>query len=464
MVFKLAISTKLYYYVTIINEDIQDKINLKMGVIMKNQQSKGNWYKLDNAGKLYPSIVSTRMSTVFRISVELDDEVDIKVLQKALNQIIERFPYFKVNLNRGLFWYYFEYSDNMPKIEKETYYPSMYMKYKKKRTFPFRVLYYRKYINIEFSHSITDGSGAITFMKTLLIQYYKIKKGIVCNEIEGAIDINTPVDPLEFEDSFNKYYNKDIPLPTKHKKAVHFPFNLIEKGKYILITGIVPISLIKEQSKEYDCTVTQLITAYYFDAIQEYIMDLDNNEKKKMLGRIVLNMPVDLRYLFPSKTLKNFFISITPEIDLKLGLYSLEEIIDYLKHYMSININRKNISKYISRNVKNEKKYYIRIMPLWLKNLIMPTIYSYYGERGYTSSVSNLGITKLPEEIKEFVKKIEIFPPPSIDNKLKLVMQTYNDKLMLCFGSTTENTEIQKIFFRKIRKLGIPVKIETNMR
>lgn len=431
---------------------------------MKQSQEKDYWYKLDNAGKLYPSIVSTRMSTVFRTSIELTEDVDPKVLQQALHQIIERFPYFKVNLHRGLFWYYFEYSKKLPKVEKETYYPSMFLKYKKKETFPFRILYYKHYINVEFSHSIADGYGVITFAKTLLLHYYNIKKGIVCQTLEGAIDINTKVDPSECEDAFNKYYNKKIPVPNRHKKAIHLPFPLIEKGKYMLLTGVVPVEAMKEQAAKLECTITQMITAYYFDAIQEYIFSVRGRKGRKLIGRIVINMPVDLRQMFPSKTLKNFFISITPEIDLRLGHYSIEEIVKYLKGYMSTNINPKIISKYISRNVKNERKLFIRILPLWFKNMIMPTIYSRFGERGYTSSISNLGIIRLPMEIDQYVKKFEIYPPPSIENKIKLAVVTYKDKMALCFGSTVYNTEVEKIFFRKLRKLGIPIKIETNMR
>lgn len=427
-------------------------------------KDKKYWYKLDNAGKLYPSIVSSRMSTVFRSSVELSERVDKAVLNQALNQIIERFPYFKVHLHRGVFWYYFEYTEKMPKVEKEKYYPSMFMKYKRKKTFPFRVLYYNNYIHIEFSHSIADGSGATIFLKTLLIEYFKVKEGMICKSLEGGLDIEEAVDPLEFEDSFNKYYQKDIPIPDRLKPAVHFPFPLIEKGKYILISGISPMVKMKEKAKEYQCTITQFLAALYFESIQEYIFSLDPKRRKKMMGRIVMNIPVDLRHMFPSKTLKNFFLSVTPEIDLRLGEHSRKEIIEYLKSYTNIYINEKNLSRFIARNVKNEKNLFIRVIPLWIKNLIMPRVYSYFGERGYTSSVSNLGIIRLPEEIKEYVKKIEVFPPPSVENKLKLVVLTYEDKMMLCFGSTTRNMEIEKIFFRKIRKLGVPVKIETNLR
>ncbi len=436
---------------------------------MKASNHKKNWYKLDNAGKLYPSIVSTRMSTVFRMSIEMSEELDPKALQLALNQTIQRFPYFKVNLHRGLFWYYFEYSEKMPKVEKETYYPCMFMKYKKNNTFPFRVLYYNNYLSIEFSHSICDGSGAITFMKTLLIQYFKIKKHITCSDLKGAIDIHSEVDPSEFEDAFNKYYQEGIPVPERNRSAVHFPFPLIEKGKYIILTGIIPVSEIIPLAKSYGCTITQLITALYFEAIQDYVLGLEGKAKKKLLGRVAMNVPVDLRQIFPSKTLKNFFITITPEIDLRLGVYTLEELIENVKNYMNLSINKKNISRYISRNVQNEKKFYIKLMPLSIKNLIMPTIYSRFGEKGFTSSISNLGIIKMPDEIKPFINKIEVLPPPSVENKIKLVMLSYGDQMVLSFDSETRarfpvNTEIEKLFFRKLRKKGIPVKLETNMR
>ncbi len=321
---------------------------------MKSNE-KNYWYKLDNAGKLYPSIVSTRMTTVFRTTVELFEEVEPKVLQKALDSTIERFPYFKVNLHKGLFWYYFEYTDKMPHIEKETYYPSMFMKYKKKETFPFRILYYKKYINIEFSHSITDGFGVISFMKTLLVEYFSLQKNLEIKDTKDILITSSKVEKEECEDAFNRYYNPKAPIPKLKGKAVHFPFPLTKKGKYILISGTVSADKIKKLAKKNECTVTQYITALYMDSIQEYINKLPEKKKKKMTGRIVINLPVDLRQLFPSRTRKNFFISITPEIDLRLGEYSLEEIIKYLKAYMTMSINNKNISRYIARNVKNEK-------------------------------------------------------------------------------------------------------------
>ena len=426
------------------------------------KKKKEEWYKLDNAGKLYPSIASTRRSTVFRLSAKLKEDIAPENLQLALEKTIDRFPYYRVNLKRGLFWYYFEETQYIPKIQKETHYPCMFLKIRKKKTFPFRVLYYKKYIHFEISHSMADGTGAMRFFKTLLIQYMKINKGIYCNDLSGAKNIQEKPNPEESEDAFKRYYNSEIPVPESPKKAMHFPFPLVEKGRYIFLTGIVPVKKLKELSKKYSCTITQFITALYFEAIQEYVNDLEKSRKRKLAKRIVVNVPVDLRQMFPSESMKNFFVSLTPEIDLRMGTYTLEEIIAYLKGYMQINYTKKNISRYITRNVKNERIFLVRALPLYIKNLIMPYIYVKFGEKGYTTSVSNLGMVILPEEIRPYIDAIEFYPAPSEVNKIKMCLCSYKDYCYISFGKTVNSTEIEKYFFRKLRKLGVPIKIETN--
>ncbi len=61
------------------------------------------WFKLDTAGKMYSSIKSSRATTLFRLSADLKKNVDPDILQLSLDHIIERFPYFNVNLRRGYF-------------------------------------------------------------------------------------------------------------------------------------------------------------------------------------------------------------------------------------------------------------------------------------------------------------------------------------------------------------------------
>lgn len=67
---------------------------------MADRQPRKGWYKLDNAGTLYSSIASSRVSTVFRMTLGLTEEVDPEALQKALDNVMVRFPYFNVTLRR----------------------------------------------------------------------------------------------------------------------------------------------------------------------------------------------------------------------------------------------------------------------------------------------------------------------------------------------------------------------------
>jgi hypothetical protein len=57
---------------------------------------------------------------------------------------------------------------------------------------------------------------------------------------------------------------------------------------------------------------------------------------------------------------------------------------------------------------------------------------------------------------------MDIYPPPSVGNLTKITMLSYNNKTCISFGSVTPSREIEKIFFRKLRKMNLHVKIETN--
>ncbi|WP_105615559.1 hypothetical protein [Vallitalea okinawensis] len=423
---------------------------------------KKSWFKIDNAGKIYPSIMSTRVSTVYRLSVTLKNRVHPKILQEALDITVPRFPYFHVNMRRGFFWYYFVHSQQRAIVEEERYDPCMFMYFKNRKKLPYRVLYFKNKISLEMSHSITDGTGSMTFFKTLIVEYFRLL-GIKSEPIQGIFDVKSAVDLEEYEDAFQKYYNKHIPFIEKLPNAMHFPFDMYPKGVYSVVTGIVDSDKLYKIAKlKYGVTVTQFLVGLYFSSIQDYLYDLPPRKRRRHWRPICINVPVNLRGLYPTKTLRNFFISLIPSIDPRLGKYSFEEILTYVTYYMEMHINKRYISQYLSRNVRNEKSWYIRIIPLNIKDLLMPTIYHKYGERSYTSSISNLGIVKMPKELEPYIERFEMYPPPSKGSKIKVGVVAFKDKTYINFGSIAVSREIEKYFFRKLRKMGLHVKIETN--
>ena len=226
------------------------------------------WYRLDNAGKLYPSITTSYLTTVFRLSVSLKEPVKIGLLQKALENTIGRFPYYRVYLHKGFFWYYLEHTRDIPAIFPDTRYPCEKMPVKRKGAFLFRVKVYRNRIAVEYFHALTDGMGALNFIKALAAEYINLVYG----PFKEWGDIFRPgqaPDPEEAEDSFIKYHNVKAPPPLREKKAFHIPYENLPSGIYNIITGIVPLGQLLKISKENNATVNDFLISVLFESYQD---------------------------------------------------------------------------------------------------------------------------------------------------------------------------------------------------
>ena len=98
------------------------------------------WVKLDNAAKIYPAARRTNWSNLFRQSVTLTENIDVRVLQNALDVTVKRFPYIAARLRKGAFWYYLQQVESAPQISEEHSYPLVFMDREEMRkcALPFR--------------------------------------------------------------------------------------------------------------------------------------------------------------------------------------------------------------------------------------------------------------------------------------------------------------------------------------
>src|SRR5690606_22820048 len=113
--------------------------------------------------------------------------------------------------------------------------------------------------------------------------------------------------------------------------------------------------------------------------------------KRKSRRMLRIQVPVNLRKLYHSKTMRNFSLFVTPEIDLRLGDYSLEEIIKTVHHLIQLETDRKLINKIISRNVAAERNIVLKNTPLFVKSLILYFTYKIAGTSRYSGVITNLG-------------------------------------------------------------------------
>ena len=427
--------------------------------IKKPDNTKG-WYRLDNAAILYPSIQSERITTMFRFSATLYENIDPQTLQTSLAKIIDRFPYYRVKLSKGLFWYYLDHNPKTPRVEKDVQYPCGRLSPISNRNFLLRVRYYNKRIAVEFSHALTDGTGAVIFLKSLVYEYLK-ETGKVLSDKTDIFTIDEIPDPGEFEDAYNRFYKPALPLPETGDSAYHLKGKLVKKGVYYVITGISLLNDVINEAKKKNVSLTVFLAAIYMDSMQE-IQDkyIKNPRHKKPIS---ISVPVNMRNIYPTKTMRNFSLFVVPKIDPRLGYYTFDEILKIVNLSMMTEINEKSISRQLSRNVGGQRNLIVRVIPLFIKKLFTPLLYSRLGENLYSGTISNLGKVTVPEEMMKYVERIDFVPGPGPINKTGCSVTGFGDKIYISFGRLTKVPELERAFFTRLVKMGIHVTVESNI-
>ena len=420
-----------------------------------------NWFKLDNAAKIYPASHSRYWSNLFRFSATLYEDVDIRILEQAIENTIPRFPSIAARLSEGLFWYYLRPVDTPPAIMAEYSYPLAYMTKKEMKTCAFRVIVYRKRIAVEIFHSLTDGTGGLIFFKSLMAEYLELKHQIEIPCEHGILSRKERPKHYEIEDSFLKN-SAPIKETRKDSNAWRIDGTLEEDG-FINITNFqMSSNQIINMAREKNVSVNTFLTAVMMKAILNLQLDLIHNPKKYKPVKVLV--PINLRRIFDSKTLRNFALYTIPEIDPRLGDYTLDEIINIVHHKVGMYATKKNMSKMIETNVADERNPFLRIVPLFIKNIVMKMVFNSVGEKKSCLSFSNLGVIKLPENMKEHIERMDFILGPQAQAPYNCSAYSYRDILNITFTRDIKEARLETYFFREMQNLGVEITVQTNQR
>ena len=461
------------------------------------------WYELDAFAKTYSSIISEGRTTCFRLSALFAENIDLEILQNVVISLEKKYPFYNSELKKGIFWNYLQQKKAHFMIEEEKTYPCTDIQ----KDNPLRIIYFNNKLSIEIAHFLTDGKGAALFFQDLIEEYlekryflenfekdkknnliYKTekKKEIEIEKINKIINFGKKINKNEkdfenkkseknffektrellgndsvlknsqkneYVDLYEKYMRK-VSKETTIKSAFHLPMKILEKGQYHITTGEIDVESLKEESKKYGTTIGKYLLSVYFKIL------LDRYSQAK--NPIVIGVPVDLRKIFEETTYRNFFINITPSMDASLGAYTLSEIITYLDNYFALKITKKEFYKSIYKAMNPMQNIIIKSVPYLIKRMFFPFIFDYYGERGYTTGFSNLGIFKVNKKYEKYLKGLRFLPPPSKRCKIKMGVVSDCKKVYVNFGNLTANYDIERDFFVYLRKRGIKSKIITN--
>ena len=419
------------------------------------------WMRLDNAAKIYPAAKRRGWTNYFRLSATLKEPVDVQVLRTALDVTVRRFPSIAVRLRRGAFWYYLEEIEKAPPIEEDKSYPLVHVPFDDVRKCAFRVLVYHSRIAVEFFHAVTDGTGGLIFLKTLVAEYLCQKYGISIPAEDGVLGRLEDPDPEELEDSFLRYAG-DITASRSEQTAYHLSGTPEPDGFLNLTTLMLPVAAVKEKARAFGASVTEFIAAVMMKAI----CDLQAEQVPRRMRRkpVKVLLPVNLRGLFPSRTLRNFASYVTPEIDPRLGEYSLSEICKIVHYRMGLENDPRMMAAKIATNVASERSPVLRVMPLFVKNLAMKAVFDLVGECKSCLCLSNLGAVRLPQAMAPYVARMDFIIGVQAKAPHNCGVVSWDGTMYVNMIRNIREPELESHFYRVLHSLGLPVRVESNQR
>ncbi|BCR35851.1 hypothetical protein [Mariniplasma anaerobium] len=411
------------------------------------------WYKLDNAGKIFPAVSKDDRSNVFRLSFYLDEIIDTDILEQAVNKILPRFETFAVQMKNGLFWNYFAENQRYFKVEEEPAQICKYFKAIRNSGYMFKVYYLKNKITLETFHAISDGTGALHFLKSIVFQYFKLR-GFKMDH-EHLILSELPYSKKESEDNFVSNYDKDNKLNLKEESAYHITGEHFHHHWVLLYKIKVDTkALIDLVKNKYHATITQYVTALLAYSIFKESVDFVGHKKP-----LKIFIPVNLRPYFDSITLRNFSLFIKSTFDSKKNDWTFEEMLDLVKTQFADQLDKTKLHGRINALVGFEKNFLIRVLPLLLKQIAFKIGYNILGERINSCSISNLGICSLPKDMEDKILDADFI---NAGYGLAMTLISLKNETNIILTTPLKDLSIINYITQMLIKDGLDITVDTN--
>lgn len=424
---------------------------------MEQRKNRFQWTTLDNAAKVFPALADEKDSRVFRFCCQLKEEIDKNCLQRAVDQTLEEFPSFTNIIRHGMFWYYQEESDQMPVVHQEDRPVCSRLYDKNVHHLLIDISYYKSRINLEIFHAVTDGTGAMMFLKTLVVNYLRLRHPEELSQKEIALGFDSTLKE-KVSDSFDQYYEKPDKkevdaMPFMGKGSVYTFREPVSAGCRQLVTeGRVSAKKIVGEAKRRGTTVSVFLTALLILSIYDA---MEPKERKKAVRIMV---PVNLRSYFESNTVRNFFGTFPVTYDREKQGGELEEAISAVSKTFQEELTKKKMSELLAGQVGLEKRMAARLVPLIIKDIAMYISSRIAGKR-QTMYFSNLGRIAMPEEVKDYVELFDVF----ISSAARQVcMCSYEDEMVITFAGVLKPRDTERAFFRRLSQYDPDMVISTN--
>lgn len=406
------------------------------------------WFPLDDAAKIYPLSMGYNSMAVFRLSVYLKAPVVPELLQVALDFAITRFPSFATTLKKGFFWHYLDASKRRFLAEPERGVPCQALAVAKSGSQSFRVLYFQNRISVEFFHILTDGTGGMEFLKTLTAEYLRLTGTEIPPE-DSVLDVRSLVHPEEVENAFTRVEHSSDASGFMDKLAVQMSGRLSDVKPCRVIHLKMKAQDLKDAARRYEATVTVYLLSVMFLA-QRAATD-------PMHGEVSIQVPVNMRKFYPSRTLRNFALYCGVRMPLE-ELQELSDIVPAVRQQLEEKASLEAMRRMLTSTERLVGS--LKYIPLVIKQPAARLIYGFLGDKIFSNTLSNLGVVRIPEAMGRQIESMDFVLGTLITNRAGCSAVTVNDVTTFSIAKATADPTFEETMWELLRRDGISVDVE----
>ena len=405
-------------------------------------------FPVDNASILFLSLIKPYHTNSFRFSMTLTDPINPEALQEAVNRIHKRFPSVIASFRQDFFHYKQVASAEPPKVQPD---PGLLraMSAEELETCALRVYYQGCTVSIEAFHALTDGNGTITTFTTLISEYLSIVKAISVPVGPTRLDITAQPQEAETEDSYLRLRDaKPKHLPSRFSYLPAKPADSDWQVRSNALT--MDVKPLLDAAHRYDVTLNTFLTS----VLAASIMELQLKERcDKKLKPVRIMIPIDLRRMIGSRTLRNCSLYCLPTMEGHQHDLPFAELCKSFDVQLKEQLSKENQSAMASYNVRTQNAWYFRMLPWKVKSLLLRIGYRFFGESNSSLTLTNLGLVTLPEEMQPYVENFQCWLTPRVSSPYGCTVLSFNNKLTLNMSRFCPTDELGEIFFQKIKEL-----------
>ena len=392
--------------------------------------------RLDDAAKIYPLSMKHGQMSVFRLAAVMKEPVKPELLQIALHFTIQRFPGFATTVRKGFFWHYLDQTKRRYCIQPETDIPVRPLKIAASGSQSFRVLYYENRISVEFFHILTDATGGMCFLKTLLAEYLRLL-GVGCPCGDGILDVTKPPLAGENENAFPAADRRGKGSGLTDRASLQLSGKLAPVRPCRILHFEMDAEKLREAAKSRNATVTAYLLGLLFLA--------GRRATEAMGGSFNIQVPVNMRKFYPSPTLRNFSMYCGIRLNLE-QVTTLDDILPEIQRQLTEKTSREAMTEMIHSSTRLVNS--VRFVPLFIKAPIARLIYGFLGDKIFSNTLSNLGVVHLPPEMESRVDHLEFLLGTLVSNRAGCALVTCGGKAVLTIAKQTADPSLEEALCR----------------